>query len=111
MIKYYTVSCTYSATGEGLDHMILFTRAYPKHDRDYDSNFNVITTGEERAISEFLSIFGKYFLMFATVKPGLDFDNESAKFLISEDLKKKILDLSSNSGNFRFHSSMHVNFS
>lgn len=35
-VKYFYVASTYGATGEGVTVSLLITRAYPKHDRDYE---------------------------------------------------------------------------
>lgn len=121
----FTVSCEYFGTGEGMTHMILFTRAYPEHDdyetppsfeKDADGNMfykeGVLKYKPELiALRRFIKVFGSFYAQGADVKEGLHFDSNSAKFLISPELQAKLEDWNKDAGGFEYHTSLHLNFS
>ena len=121
----FTVEADYSATGEGVTYMIMFTRAYPLQE-DYKVKPSFVTKEdgtiffeegelkyprEQVAINEFTKLFGSYYALGATVKEGLHFDNPSAKRLVSPELQAKLIDWEKEAGGFEYHASLHLNFS
>lgn len=96
----FTVSCNYFATGEGVTHMVLYTRGYGA-DADPAKN----------AIDAFERHFGSYFARGAEVREGLDFDFNGAKLLVSDHLRTKLQDWIKHAGGLEYHASIHVNFS
>lgn len=96
----YTVSCEYFATGEGHTFMVLFTRGYGSNEDPMDN-----------AMESFRKLFGGYFAQGADVKEGIDFEFAGAKFLLSNELKAKLLEWEKDAGGLEYHAKLHVNFS
>lgn len=121
----YTVTAEYFGTGEGMTHMIMFTRAYPSYDDyevqpsfDTDDDGNMIFKEgvlkyrpELIALRNFIRVFGDFYARVADVKEGLHFDSTSAKLLISNELQEKLMNWNVDSGGFEYHTSLHLNFS
>lgn len=120
----YTIECEYFATGEGMTHMIMFTRAYPMPE-DYEVEPKIDTSGEvwklregklkypmeQVALKQFAEKFGGYYAQGATAKEGLHFDSTSAKLLVSPELQAKLVAWEKDAGGFEYHCSLHMNFS
>lgn len=96
----YTVTCNYFATGEGMTHMVLFTRGYGPNDE-----------GKVNALGTFRQIFGDYFSIGAEVQDGIQFEFDGSKYLLSDSLRTKILEWEKEAGGLEYHASLHLNFS
>jgi len=96
----YTVWCEYGATGEGQTFKVLFTSGNNGPDEDREKN----------ALEEFGRIFGGYYKHFAKVKSGFVFDFEGSDFLLSDTLKRTLVDFSKD-GFVSYHASFYFNFS
>lgn len=125
MSNVYTVTAEYFGTGEGVTHMVLFTRAYPSQD-DYEIKPSFETDAEGTmiykegvlkykpeliALKRFVKVFGSFYAQGADVKEGLHFDSMSAKLLISNELQEKLMNWNTDAGGFEYHTSLHLNFS
>lgn len=121
----YTVTAEYFATGEGITHMILFTRAYPSNE-DYEivpswtknnADEMVYNEGvlkyppEGIALRKFREKFGYFYSLGAEVKEGLHFDSNAARNLISEELRGNLERWIKEAGGFEYFTSLHMNFS
>jgi hypothetical protein len=95
----YTVSNSYFATGEGVTHMVLFTKGYGEGTRP------------DNALATFEKLFGSYFTIGAEVKEGLHFDFHGAALLINAELRAKLENWAETAGNLEYHASLHVNLS
>lgn len=89
----YTVTCDYSATGEGVRYMVLFCQS------------NDATS----ALNRFGQIFGRYFTNLAKVSQGANFDFVGSTFLLTEKAAMTIISWPENAVHYEYHASMHVN--
>lgn len=96
----YTVKANYFGTGNGTTYMLLITRGYGP---DEDPKVN--------ALRRFTELFGDYMAQGAEVINGISFDVYGAKYLLSEDLKRNIIEWEREAGGLEYHASLHVNFS
>jgi len=96
----YTVTNSYFATGEGITHMVLFTKGYGK---DADRSKNAFETFERH--------FGAYYAQGAEITPGLRFEFNGAKLMISDELRAKLQQWAEQAGGLEYHATLHVNFS
>ena len=96
----YTVTCNYSATGEGHTYMVLYTTGCGPED-DLRAN----------AMATFKKIFGDYFAIGAEVQDGMVFDFPGSKLLIGDQLKATLEDWVKDAGSLEYYASLHVNFS
>ena len=95
----YTVSNSYFGTGEGVTHMVLFTKGYG------DLN------GPENALADFKKQFGSYYAIGAMVQQGLHFDFSGANLLVGDNLRARLDDWAKKAGGLEYHASLHVNLS
>jgi hypothetical protein len=96
----HTVTNSYFATGEGITHMVLFTKGYGP---DSDRSANALNT--------FVKHFGDYYSQGAEVREGLSFEFNGAKLLVSDALRAKLEDWAKQAGGLEYHASLHVNLS
>lgn len=117
---YQFLVADYFATGEGRTVSILITRAYPSHE-DYvnpsyfDDNgkwhFDETTknTAEERAIREFQSEFGDWYVRGVEVLNREKFFKKVGHMM--PDFVSKLLNDDDQPGNFAFRQQFHMNYS
>ena len=121
---YYYLGTEYFATGEGITVCLLITRAYPRHDRDYElkPNFD-LSTGQydpgklkyepnKIAHIEFRDQFGSYMSQGAEEFSKEDFLKKFESYIPARIVKLvNEADQDRMPGNFNWHSQMHVNYS
>ena len=90
----HTVTNSYFATGEGVTHMVLFIKG-----------------SSEQAVARFTELFGDYLSQGHEVTPGLRFELNGARLLLSDDLKAKLEDWGKQAGGLEYHAKLHVNLS
>jgi hypothetical protein len=90
----HTVTNSYFATGEGITHMVLFTKG-----------------SRELAQKRFVEHFGEYLSQGHEISEGLNFDFNGAKLLVSDALRAKLEDWAKQAGGLEYHASLHVNLS
>lgn len=88
----YTVHCEYSATGEGITHMIWMGFA----------------EDASKALKGFEKQFGSWYAQGAEVVQGFCFENRPARILISDATKSLLTDPDCYKS---YHASVHVNYS
>lgn len=103
----YTVTCDYSATGEGRTLMVLYTRGHPRGP-NYD---DPTKDGRYWALENFKEKFGDWFTMGAKVHDGMIFDFPGSEHLLSDVLKKSLQDWEKTAGGLEYHACLHFNFS
>lgn len=118
----------YFATGEGMTISLLITRAYPKED-DYDEDsrgksymgedgtFHFVmptlkegNTARYRAMREFVELFGNWYGRGAEVLSRHEFLSKFSRQL-PDHVVRLLTDTEDDSGNFKYHSQYHVNYS
>jgi hypothetical protein len=96
----YTAYAYYYATGEGVTHMVMFTRGYGESlDR------------KENVRKSFANKFGGYYAMGVDIYEGINLDLEGIDLLLSEKMKSALADWQKDAGGLEYHASIHVNFS
>lgn len=98
--KMCTVICNYFATGEGVMRAVMYTRGYGPHkDR------------KENARDNFARKYGRYYAAGCEVHDGMVFDFPGSESLVSEHLKKTLLDFVRDAGGLEYDACLHYNFS
>ena len=106
MGKIYTVTSNYGATGEGITHMVLITRAYPFGDNCYD----ISKDRAYWALKNFENVFGPFYAVMADVREGLVFNFSGADLLISEKMRETLFLWEKDAGGLEYHAKINVNF-
>lgn len=118
----------YFATGEGMTISLLITRAYPKND-DYDEEsrgksytdengmFHFVmptlkegNTPSYRAMREFVEIFGNWYSRGAEAISRHEFLSKFGRY-VPDHVVRFLTDTEDDSGNFKYYSQYHVNYS
>lgn len=94
----YTVTYSHLATGEGITHMVLYTKGYGSN-----------ADPKQNALDLFKKHFGEYLTQGAEVTTGMLFDFPGSDLLVSESLKKNLYELSLQAGGLEYQASMHIN--
>lgn len=97
--KMCTVTCDYSATGEGVTYIVMYTRGYGHHE-----------DRRQNALGRFTEKYGTFFAAGATVHEGMVFDFPGSHFLVSEKLKETLLDFVRDAGGLEYDASFTFNF-
>ena len=98
--KMCTVTCVYSATGEGVTYIVMYTRGYGHHE-----------DRRQNALALFTKKYGTFFAARATVHDGMVFDFPGSHLLVSESLKETLLDFVRDAGGLEYDASFTFNFS
>jgi hypothetical protein len=95
-----TVIMQYFATGEGTTYAVMYTRGYGPHaDR------------KKNALDNFVLQFGEHYAFGAEVYDGMVFDFPGNMLLVSESLKRSLINSVRDAGGLEYHASYHVNYS
>ena len=96
----YTAYAYYYATGEGMTHMVMFTRGYGESpDR------------KENVRKSFANKFGGYYAMGVEIFDGINLNLDGIDLLLSEKMKAALDDWQKDAGGLEYFASIHVNFS
>jgi hypothetical protein len=96
----YTAYAQYFATGEGMTHMVMFTRGY-------GPSANPL----ENVRKGFSDKFGAYYAMGVEIYEGIKYDLSGMELLISDKMCGALEDWQKDAGGLEYSSSIHVNFS
>lgn len=120
---FYFIASTYFGTGEGITCAYLITYAYPDTERDYKIKPKVdLDSGkfypgelkyprEEVALLEFRDLFGDFISVDAEVLTQDEFFNHHPD-VVPQRIRDVITGPKTNwPGNFKWHSSIHMNYS
>ena len=96
----YTAYAQYFATGEGMTHMVMFTRGYGQNaDR------------LENVRQSFSNKFGVYYGMGVEIYEGIKYDLSGMDLLVSDRTRAALDSWQETAGGLEYSASIHVNFS